>query len=417
MSVKTLLTRGARWALFADSSSRRERRKRQSKFRSHVMEQLEDRLVLTPPPVITPPSIPAVLFNNKAASSTLAGALGFSASPPTIDSTGNIKLVFSNGGVSDVKVGVAVYSDQVGTAGASTNPATAGWSVDLSSEVLVGVQYYTVPENTTVTVYVSDIDCAQIDAFINMVGTNTVSNVVQQFTVGDATPAGASLQPDAGYNYTPVSQDKTSPNYLVPATNPVTMTPIINSHSGYNPVTMMPILPPNVVGTLVSFTNTSSEGTKVGSTTTYTSVCAKTALPLTWGYWKNHESAWLPLLPSFTDPANPTGPMLKGLTLGSRFYSVDDLNTIFDTSVQGNALIDLAHQEIAAKFNILNDSQHATSTVLAALTQADIDLAMINPSTGLPYNILTDFVATSSPLGQDMVNQSSTLDTFNSSGI
>jgi hypothetical protein len=239
--------------------------------------------------------------------------------------------------------------------------------------------------------------CIQLDAFISQVDGSTVSNPVAHFFPGDATLSGASPEADAGYNYVPGNGNPSTPLSLPPS--------MINQHTGSSPLT-------NVVGTLVSFTNTSSPGTVSHGVTTDYPGCAVTAQPLTQGFWKNHTSAW-PALPTFTQG----GTTVSGLTLGTTFYTAAQLETILETPPSGgNALLILAHQEIAAKLNILNGSM-ATTSAIAALTLADTDLAMINPSTKMPYNVLTDFVQSSTTLGTDMVNQSNTLDTYNSSGI
>jgi len=56
----------------------------------------------------------------------------------------------------------------------------------------------------------------------------------------------------------------------------------------------------------------------------------------TQGYWKNHPDAW----------------PVDSLTLGNVTYTEDELLDIFHQPVQGNGLIALAHQLIAAKLNV-----------------------------------------------------------------
>src|SRR5437899_1307584 len=56
----------------------------------------------------------------------------------------------------------------------------------------------------------------------------------------------------------------------------------------------------------------------------------------TQGYWKNHPAAW----------------PVSSLTLGSVGYSEAQALSIFKTPVQGNGLISLAHQLMAAKLNL-----------------------------------------------------------------
>lgn len=64
----------------------------------------------------------------------------------------------------------------------------------------------------------------------------------------------------------------------------------------------------------------------------------------TQGYWKNKAGKAL------MTQLIPVG----GLLLGTTAYSVNQLQAILDTPVQGNGLLNLAHQLIAAKFNLLN---------------------------------------------------------------
>src|SRR5262249_16999965 len=66
---------------------------------------------------------------------------------------------------------------------------------------------------------------------------------------------------------------------------------------------------------------------------------------LTWGYWKNHLSAW----------------PVTSLTLGSQVYSQSELINILGLPVAGDASISLAHQLIAAKLNVLNGTNPATA--------------------------------------------------------
>ena len=56
------------------------------------------------------------------------------------------------------------------------------------------------------------------------------------------------------------------------------------------------------------------------------------------GYWKNHSDVW----------------PLQSLTLGAVSYSKSQLLQILNRPAQGNGLVILAHQLIAAKFNIAN---------------------------------------------------------------
>lgn len=64
----------------------------------------------------------------------------------------------------------------------------------------------------------------------------------------------------------------------------------------------------------------------------------------TQGYWKSKAGTTL------MGQLIPVG----GLLLGTTAYNVTQLQSFLDTPVQGNALMNLAHQLIAAKFNLLN---------------------------------------------------------------
>lgn len=71
----------------------------------------------------------------------------------------------------------------------------------------------------------------------------------------------------------------------------------------------------------------------------------------TQGYWKNHPSAW----------------PVTSVTLGTVTYTQSQLLSIFGQPVQGNGLISLAHQLIAAKLNI---AQGANSSIVASTIAA-----------------------------------------------
>jgi hypothetical protein len=65
----------------------------------------------------------------------------------------------------------------------------------------------------------------------------------------------------------------------------------------------------------------------------------------TWGYWKTH---------GLEAKGNNTNQWpAQTITLGSVNYSASEIQSIFDTAPKGNGLISLAHQLIAAKFNLL----------------------------------------------------------------
>jgi hypothetical protein len=111
---------------------------------------------------------------------------------------------------------------------------------------------------------------------------------------------------------------------------------------------------------------------------------------LTWGYWKNH-----------TWPAN-------SLVMGGKTYNATELANLLALPVSGDASINLAHQLIAAKFNVLNGTD--ISTASGSITAADNLLGLY--STKVPLSIKP-----SSPIGQLFVTAAGQLEYFNSDGI
>jgi hypothetical protein len=100
--------------------------------------------------------------------------------------------------------------------------------------------------------------------------------------------------------------------------------------------------------------------------------CPSGGCTLTQGYWKNHPEAW----------------PVTSVTLGSRTYSQSELLAIFSQPVQGNGLVSLAHQLIAAKLNIANGANGAALGTAIADADALIGAMLIPP-------IGTDSIATS----------------------
>jgi uncharacterized repeat protein (TIGR01451 family) len=78
---------------------------------------------------------------------------------------------------------------------------------------------------------------------------------------------------------------------------------------------------------------------------------------LTQGFWKNHyPEAW------------PASVLTNGMMLGTVSYSASQLVDIFGQPVQGNGLVSLAHQLIAAKLNIASGASPSA-------IQSDVDAA------------------------------------------
>lgn len=100
--------------------------------------------------------------------------------------------------------------------------------------------------------------------------------------------------------------------------------------------------------------------TVMGATT------ASTNCTYTLGYWKNHTNVW------------PVG----SLTLGSVSYTQAQLLSIFGQPVQGNGLISLAHQLIAAKLNIANGADPTAAAAAIASADALIGALVVPPVGG-----------------------------------
>jgi len=99
----------------------------------------------------------------------------------------------------------------------------------------------------------------------------------------------------------------------------------------------------------------------VSGTTTASINCT-----FTQGFWKNHASAW----------------PVASLTLGSVSYTKAELLTILGTPVQGNGLISLAHQLIAAKLNIVQGADPSAASAAIAAADALIG-GLVVPTIGV----------------------------------
>jgi hypothetical protein len=101
----------------------------------------------------------------------------------------------------------------------------------------------------------------------------------------------------------------------------------------------------------------------VNATTTASTNCTYTQ-----GYWKNHEELW----PS------------TSVTLGSVVYTAAQADAILGQPVQGNGLVSLAHQLIAAKLNIDNGADPTAAA--AAIASADALIgSLVVPPIGAGY--------------------------------
>jgi hypothetical protein len=195
------------------------------------------------------------------------------------------------------------------------------------------------------------------------------------------------------------------------AITPVTMTATGGTGSGYTyTVTGLP------AGLVMSTGGTISGTPTVSGTFTYTvtvrdsagntdtATCSVTVAAsqsnvcgLTWGYWKNHVSLW---------PASAV-PM----KLGAFSYYASELQTILNKAVAGDVSIELAHQLIAAKFNVGNGTN--ASTANGAIDHADQLLAVYATAKMGVNNYWYKVASSANP---DMVTTAKSLDYFNSDG-
>lgn len=95
--------------------------------------------------------------------------------------------------------------------------------------------------------------------------------------------------------------------------------------------------------------------------------CQVTACTLSQGYWKNHPENW------------PSDVLENGLTLGTVNYTQAQLLRILDQPVEGNGLISLAHQLIAAKLNVNNGASCQVADNAIALADALIGNLVVPP--------------------------------------
>ena len=99
---------------------------------------------------------------------------------------------------------------------------------------------------------------------------------------------------------------------------------------------------------------------------------------LTQGYWKTHG-------PVGCNPSSGANVWpVSSLTLGTVLYSDVQLCSILNTAASGNGLIALAHQLIAAKFNIANGADPSAVSGYIAAADALIG-ALVIPPVGSGY--------------------------------
>jgi len=118
-------------------------------------------------------------------------------------------------------------------------------------------------------------------------------------------------------------------------------------------------------------TTTSFE--RFGDQPTVTIACASECT-YGFGFWKTHG----PNAPGGQSNLWPTTAL--PMSLGTHSYTALELKSIMDAPVQGNGLISLAHQLIAAKLNIANG---VTNTISATIAAADAMIgSLIVPPVG-----------------------------------
>jgi hypothetical protein len=102
-----------------------------------------------------------------------------------------------------------------------------------------------------------------------------------------------------------------------------------------------------------------------------------------------------------------------GMVIGNRNYTAEELDSILDRPVGGNALVNLAHQLIAARLNVLAGADDSQITDELTTAEGLID-GFIIPPVGDPIN---NFVAPASPLGQQMLVVAEDLDQYNNGNL
>ncbi len=96
----------------------------------------------------------------------------------------------------------------------------------------------------------------------------------------------------------------------------------------------------------------------VSASTTTSTNCTYTQ-----GFWKNHEYMW----------------PVASVTLGSVNYTAAQADAIFGQPVQGNGLVSLAHQLIAAKLNVANGADPSAASAAIASADALIGALIVPP--------------------------------------
>jgi CSLREA domain-containing protein len=179
---------------------------------------------------------------------------------------------------------------------------------------------------------VATATATRLDGSSNPIETSEFSQCINIFGVPTPTPTPTPTA-TATATATPTSTPTPTPTATVPPTPTVTPTP-----------TLTPTPTPT-------------------ATPTATPTPAPGGCVFTQGYWKNHPEAW---------PVNE-------VQLGNVTYTQDQLLAILHQPVSANGLVQLAHQEIAAKLNIANGAEGSCIEQILAAVDALIGNLIIPP--------------------------------------
>ena len=150
-----------------------------------------------------------------------------------------------------------------------------------------------------------------------------------------------------------------TPTATATATASATGTPTVSPSPTVTPsATASPTVTPSPTPTVTPTSTPSSTPTPSPTATATPSI----GCVLGQGYWKNHGQ-W---------PVNQ-------LQLGNRTYNRQELQSILRQPPRGNSLVQLAHQEIAAKLNIANGADQSCVAQILAAADASIGNLVIPP--------------------------------------
>lgn len=209
---------------------------------------------------------------------------------------------------------------------------------------------------------------------------------------------GTMYEVDYQFFLTPVSTGITEPPVTGKITFTATSTTQTVTATGSWPGS--PLSEPTTVSGQVTLTTTgSSLGITFNGTDSQLLLlgCSPaTGCPATIGFWKHHPF--------------PSSVQSAGLTIGGVTYTPAQLLTILKATGSGNAVAILGKQLVGALINLAAGAAH-NPTADAAIT--DAEMLLQNHS----LNLLTSNVSPSSALGQQLIADEGTLDSYNSSNF